>query len=75
MVTKECPLCGEMMQLREREVTDRVPGFAQTNTTRTRSESPPQRAPSVSNSSLRTASSTSSRLSAVSHSSHSSSWT
>jgi YgiT-type zinc finger domain-containing protein len=27
---KECPLCGEMMRLREREVTDRVPGTSQT---------------------------------------------
>ena len=34
MVTKECPLCGEMMQLREREITDRVPGFSQTKTTK-----------------------------------------
>jgi hypothetical protein len=34
MVTKECPLCGEMMQLREREVTDRVPGYAQTKVTK-----------------------------------------
>jgi len=34
MVTKECPLCGEMMQLREREVTDRVPGYPQTKTTK-----------------------------------------
>jgi hypothetical protein len=33
MVTKECPLCGEIMQLRERQITDRVPGFAQTKTT------------------------------------------
>jgi C4-type Zn-finger protein len=34
MVTKECPLCGEMMQLRERQVTDRVPGYAQIKTTK-----------------------------------------
>jgi hypothetical protein len=34
MVTKECPLCGEMMQLREREIVDRVPGYAQTKTTK-----------------------------------------
>ena len=34
MVTKECPLCGEMMQLRERQITDRVPGFSQTKTTK-----------------------------------------
>ena len=28
MVTKECPLCGEMMKLRQREVIERVPGLA-----------------------------------------------
>jgi len=33
---KECPLCGETMQLREREVTDRVPGTAQTRTSKFR---------------------------------------
>ena len=32
MVTKECPLCGEMMKLRQREVIDRVPGSTQTRT-------------------------------------------
>ena len=26
MADEECPMCGEMMQLREREITDRVPG-------------------------------------------------
>ena len=30
MVAKECPMCGETMKLREREVTDRVPGTTQT---------------------------------------------
>jgi hypothetical protein len=34
MVAKDCPLCGEGMHLREREVTDRVPGTAQTKTTK-----------------------------------------
>ena len=29
---KECPLCGETMRLTVREVTDRVPGTAQTST-------------------------------------------
>lgn len=29
MVAKECPMCGETMKLREREVTDRVPGSTQ----------------------------------------------
>jgi YgiT-type zinc finger domain-containing protein len=29
---KECPLCGEMMRLKLREVTDRVPGTSQTTT-------------------------------------------
>jgi transposase len=32
MVAKECPMCGEPMKLREREVTDRVPGSRQTRT-------------------------------------------
>jgi acetone carboxylase gamma subunit len=36
MAAKECPLCAEMMQLRDREITDRVPGIAQTKTTKFR---------------------------------------
>jgi len=36
MVTKECPLCGEMMKLRQREVIDRVPGSTQTRTSKYR---------------------------------------
>lgn len=36
MVRKECPLCGEMMELREREIIDRVPGTAQTRTSKFR---------------------------------------
>jgi C4-type Zn-finger protein len=28
--TKECPLCCEMMRLRSREWTDRIPGTGQT---------------------------------------------
>jgi acetone carboxylase gamma subunit len=36
MVGKECPMCGEMMQLRETETTDRVPGTSRTKTTRSR---------------------------------------
>ena len=32
MAGKECPMCGEMMQLRERQITDRVPGTPQTKT-------------------------------------------
>jgi acetone carboxylase gamma subunit len=36
MAAKECPLCAEMMQLRERETTDRVPGMTQTKTTKYR---------------------------------------
>jgi hypothetical protein len=32
MAGKECPLCGETMQLRERETTDRVPGTTQMRT-------------------------------------------
>ena len=30
MVAKECPMCGEAMKLREREVFDRMPGTTQT---------------------------------------------
>ena len=33
MAVKECPMCGEVMRLREREVIDRVPGTAQTKAT------------------------------------------
>jgi len=29
---KECPLCGETMRLKSRELTDRVPGTGQTST-------------------------------------------
>jgi len=32
MVAKGMPMCGEPMKLREREVTDRVPGSTQTRT-------------------------------------------
>jgi predicted RNA-binding Zn-ribbon protein involved in translation (DUF1610 family) len=34
MAGKECPMCGEVMQLREHEVTDRVPGTLQTRTSK-----------------------------------------
>jgi C4-type Zn-finger protein len=30
MAGKECPMCGELMRLREREAVDRIPGTAQT---------------------------------------------
>jgi hypothetical protein len=33
MAGKECPMCGEMMRLRERVQTDRIPGTAQSRTT------------------------------------------
>jgi acetone carboxylase gamma subunit len=36
MVTRECPLCGEMMKLREREVIDRMPGSTQTRASKYR---------------------------------------
>ena len=36
MAAKECPMCGEMMRLRERETIDRVPGTTQTRTARFR---------------------------------------
>lgn len=36
MAVKECPMCGEMMRLREREIIDRVPGTTQTKSTKSR---------------------------------------
>lgn len=33
MLAKDCPMCGESMRVRERQVTDRVPGTPQTLTT------------------------------------------
>jgi acetone carboxylase gamma subunit len=32
MALKECPMCGETMQIREGQITDRVPGTTQTKT-------------------------------------------
>jgi hypothetical protein len=32
MASKECPMCGEPMQLRESQVTDRLPGTLQMKT-------------------------------------------
>jgi C4-type Zn-finger protein len=32
MAAKDCPMCGETMRLRERVVTDRVPGTPQVKT-------------------------------------------
>jgi len=32
MAVKECPMCGETMRVRVREITDRVPGTSQTHT-------------------------------------------
>jgi predicted RNA-binding Zn-ribbon protein involved in translation (DUF1610 family) len=34
MAVKDCPMCGETMQLREREVVDRLPATGQTKTTK-----------------------------------------
>jgi C4-type Zn-finger protein len=34
MASKECPMCGEMMHLRETQVTDRVPGTPHVKTTK-----------------------------------------
>ena len=34
MEVRECPLCGEMMRLHERETHDRVPGSTQTKKVR-----------------------------------------
>jgi transposase len=31
MAARECPMCGEMMRLQEREITDRIPGSPQTH--------------------------------------------
>ncbi len=36
MADKECPMCGEAMRLREREVTDRVPGTSETKVSKYR---------------------------------------
>lgn len=32
MPAKECPLCGEPMRIRQREMTQAIPGTPQTNT-------------------------------------------
>lgn len=36
MAAKECPMCGETMQLREQHVTDHVPGTPQSTRVRLR---------------------------------------
>lgn len=36
MARKECPMCGEWMRLREREITERVPGTTQATTSKVR---------------------------------------
>jgi hypothetical protein len=36
MAAKDCPMCGETMRLREREIVDRLPGTNQTKTSRFR---------------------------------------
>lgn len=36
MAGKECPMCGEVMQLREAQITNRFPGTPRTSTTRSR---------------------------------------
>jgi predicted RNA-binding Zn-ribbon protein involved in translation (DUF1610 family) len=36
MAAMDCPMCGEAMRLREREVTDRIPGLPQTKVSRFR---------------------------------------
>ena len=36
MPGKECPMCGERMQLKESDVTDRVPGTPVLKTTKVR---------------------------------------
>jgi acetone carboxylase gamma subunit len=36
MAVKECPMCGEKMRQREQQITDRIPGTAQTRTSQLR---------------------------------------
>jgi acetone carboxylase gamma subunit len=36
MAVRECPMCGEIMRLCDREVTERLPGTAQSRTTQFR---------------------------------------
>jgi predicted RNA-binding Zn-ribbon protein involved in translation (DUF1610 family) len=36
MAVKECPMCGEVMRLRDREIVDRLPGTPQARATRLR---------------------------------------
>lgn len=36
MAAKECPMCGELMRLREHERTERVPGTTETRTSQDR---------------------------------------
>jgi hypothetical protein len=36
MAEQECPMCGETMRLREREIVHRVPGTSQSRTTKYR---------------------------------------
>jgi predicted RNA-binding Zn-ribbon protein involved in translation (DUF1610 family) len=36
MAAKDCPMCGEAMRLREREVVDRIPGVSQSKVTQFR---------------------------------------
>ena len=36
MADRECPMCGEAMRVRDREIINRVPGTIQTQTSRSR---------------------------------------
>ena len=36
MPAKDCPMCGERMRIREQQITARVPGTQQTQTSRQR---------------------------------------
>lgn len=36
MLARDCPLCGESMQLSEKEVTQRMPGTPQTSVAKVR---------------------------------------
>jgi hypothetical protein len=36
MAAKDCPMCGEGMRMREQQITARVPGTSETQTSRQR---------------------------------------
>ena len=36
MAVRECPMCGEAMRLREREIVERIPGSTQNRASKSR---------------------------------------